>query len=81
MAPDLKFEDLDASEQRVDIEDPAGADEPVGGSPGHPAAAEVPDPAVVEEKCRDGQDLPGMEIDVIHGNPTDVRSLVCVCRP
>ena len=26
--------------------------------------------------CRDGQELPGMEIDVMHGNPTDVRSLV-----
>ena len=57
VAPELKFEDLDASEQRVDVEDPAGADEPVGGSPGHPAATDVPNPAVVEEKCRDGQDL------------------------
>ena len=75
VAPDLKFEDLDASEQRVEIEDPVGADVPVGGSPGHPAASDVPDPAVVEQ-CHDGQEIPGMEIDVIHGNPTDVRSLV-----
>ena len=73
---ELKFEDLDASEQRVDIDDPAGADEPVGGSPGYPAAADVPNPAVVEEMCREGQELPGMEIDVMQGNPTDVRSLV-----
>ena len=75
MAAELKFEDLDAFEQRVDVEDPAGADESVGGSPGHPAATDVPNPPVVEEKCR--QDLPGLQVDVIHGKPTDVRSLVC----
>ena len=76
MAPEFQFEDIDASERRVDVEDPIGADETVGGSPGHPATADVPTPAVVEEKCCDGQDLPGLEIDMIHGNPTDVRSLV-----
>ena len=64
MAPDLKFEDLEAHEQRVDIDDPTCADGP------------VPSPAA-ENKCREGQDLPGMEIDVMQGNPTDVRSLVC----
>ena len=59
----------------MDVDDLAGADEPVGGSPGYPAAAHVPTPAVVEEKCRDGQEFPGMELDVMQGNPTDVRSL------
>ena len=48
---ELKFENLDASEQRMDVDDPAGADEPVGGSPGYPAAADVPTPM-----CRDGQE-------------------------
>ena len=53
----------------------------MGGLPGYPAAADVPTPAVVEEKCRDGQELPGMELDVMQGNPTDVRSLVFAAPP
>ena len=45
----------------------------MGDSPGHPATTDVPTPI---EKCKDGQDLPGMELDAIDGNPTDVGSLV-----
>ena len=44
---ELKIENLDASELRVD--DPAGTDELVGGSPVHPAATDVPIPM-----CNDG---------------------------
>ena len=71
--PEFKFEDLDVSERRVDVDEPVGADERVGDSPGHLATADVPTPI---EKCRDGQDLPGVELDVADGNPTDVCSLV-----
>ena len=73
VAPEFKFEDLDVSERRVDVDEPVGADESVGDLPGHPATADVPAPV---EKCRDGKDLPGMELDVIDGNPTDISSLV-----
>ena len=41
-APEFQFEDLEASERRVDVDEPVGADEPVGGSPGYPATADVP---------------------------------------
>ena len=73
MAPEFKFEDVDVSERRVGDDEPVGADEPVGDSLGHPATADVPTPV---EKCRAGQGLPGMELDMIEGNPTDVSSLV-----
>ena len=73
VAPEFKFEDLDVPERRVDVDEPVGADEPVGDSPSHLATADVPTPI---GKCRDGQDLPGMELDVVDGNPTDVSSLV-----
>ena len=55
VAPEFKFEDLDVSERRVDVDDLVGADELVGGLPGHLATADVPTPI---EECRDGQDLP-----------------------
>ena len=73
VAPEFKFEDLDVPERRVDVDELVGADVPVGGSPGHSATADVPTPV---EKCRDGQDLPGMELDVIDGKPTGVSALV-----
>ena len=62
MAPELKFEDLDAHEQRVAIDDPTSADRLVSDSPSRPAAVDVPSPAAIE-KCSDGQELPGMEVD------------------
>ena len=74
LAPEFHFEDLEVSERRMDVEDPVGLEEPVGGSPGEPATADVPTP--VEEKCREGQDLAGMELDIADGNPADVSSLV-----
>ena len=73
VAPEFKFEDLDVSERREDVDEPVGADEPVGESPGDSATADVPTPV---EKCRDGQDLPGMELDMMDGNTTDASSLV-----
>ena len=51
VSPKFKFEDLDVSEHRVNVEEPVGADEPVGGSPGNSATADVPTPV---ERCRDG---------------------------
>ena len=45
----------------MNVDEPVGADEPVGDSPSDSATADVPAPA---EKCRDGQDLPGMELDI-----------------
>ena len=44
VAPELKFEDFDVSERCLDIDEPVGADEPVGGSPSHLATADVPIP-------------------------------------
>ena len=73
VAPGFLFEDLELSERRVDVDEPVGADESVGGSPGDSATADVPTPV---EKCRDGQDLPGMELDLVDDNPTDFSSLV-----
>ena len=73
VAPEIEFEDLDVSERRVDVDEPVGADEPVGDLPGDSATADVLTPI---EKCRDGQDLPGMELDMIDGKPTDVSSSV-----
>ena len=73
VAPGFKFEDLDVSDRRVDVEDPVGAYEPAGGSPGNSAAADVPTPV---DKYRDGQDLPGLELDMVDGSPTDAGSLV-----
>ena len=73
VAPGFKFEDIDVSERRVDFDESVGADEPVDDLPGHPATADVPTPV---EKCWDGEDLPGMELDLVDGNPTDVSSSV-----
>ena len=35
VAPKFQFEDLDVSERRIDVNEPVGADEPVGDLPCH----------------------------------------------
>ena len=57
---DFKFEDLDVSERRNDNEE---VDDAVPQSP-------------VIARDHEGQELSAMELDVLQGNLTDVRSLV-----
>ena len=69
VAPQFKFEDFDASEHRVDVEEPVGADEATNGEP---AATSPP----VMERFPEGQDLPGMELEIAQGTLADFISLV-----
>ena len=64
---DLKYWDLDASERRSD-----NAEASEEQHQPQPQAEDAPH----IERDHEGQELPGMEIDVKQGNPTDVRSLV-----
>ena len=62
---ELKFEDLDASEVRN--ENVEASEEK------HQPQSQAEDAPHIE-RDHEGQELPGMELDVMHGNPTDVRS-------
>ena len=61
---ELHFEDLEESEKRVD--EAVAADEVL---PDVPAPSS---PAV--QRYADGQEVPGMEVDVVHGDVVDVSS-------
>ena len=74
---ELRFEDLEESEKRVDapvVADEVAADVPAPRSPArYVNGEEVP-------LCVDGQEVPGMEVDVVHGEAVDVRSPSASCR-
>ena len=79
MVPDaeLRFEDLEESEKRADapvVADEVAADVPAPRSPARYAnGEEIP-------LCADGQEAPGMEVDVVHSEVVDVRSPSTSCR-
>ena len=63
---DFKFEDLDASERRNDNDE---VDETTKGEDAVPQSP-------ITDRDREGQELPGMELDVVQGVPINVSSSV-----
>ena len=76
--PDLRFEDLDAGERRVEADGGVAADEvrdedvpeqPLPSATYYDDGREIP-------RCADGQEVPGMEVDCV----VAVSSPCAVCR-
>ena len=56
--PDLRFEDLDAAERRIEADEGVAADEV--------QRSDVPEPPPPDvQRCADGQEIPGMEVDCV----------------